>query len=258
MRPIRIFVGCAANNEDLESQAVLEYSIRHNTGRNISITWMQLEASSDSVFSGWEISDWTTPFSGFRWAVPELCNFSGQAIYMDSDVIVRGDVGELWDREIEVGKIVIAVGPKHPQRLCVSKWDCAKAKYFLPRIKDIKSDPTSHRFLMKKIAANPNLVQPFGNLGNWNALDLNGEVWNKDVRAIHYTGIPTHLGLKHSVPRLKAENKSHWFGGTPRSHPDQKLQKLFDDLLVEATAAGFGIENYRRSPFGKYGLKYGT
>lgn len=262
---IKIFVGCAANNEDLESQAVLHWSLKKHASRAFVICFMQLSRDRASPFysggaeggaeGGWQISNWTTPFSGFRWAVPEICDFSGEAIYMDSDVIVRGDVARLWDKEFEAGKMVIARGAPHPQRLCICKWDCAAAKNWLPKLSDIKADPNSHHFLMKKIAADAKLVQPFGGVGNWNALDLEPGIWAPDVMAVHYTGISTHLGLKHSVPRLAKTNQKHWFGGIPRAHPDQKLQKEFDDLLAEAAEHDYQVYDYQRiPPFGKYGL----
>jgi hypothetical protein len=257
---IKIFVGCAGNNEDLESQAVLHWSLQKNASEPFVISFMQLSKEPDSLFysdgkAGWQISEWTTPFSGFRWAVPELCGFEGSAIYMDSDVIVRGDIARLWNREFEPGKIVIAKGSPHPQRLCVSKWNCAAAKNWLPRLSNIRSDLNCHRYLMRRIATDVKLVQPFGELGNWNALDIEPlDLEDESIQAIHYTGIPTHLGLKYAIPRLAAQGKRHWFTGIPRSNPNAKLQVLFDELLVEAIEAGFQPEDYIRPEFGKYTL----
>lgn len=257
---IRIFVGCAANNEDLESQAVLHWSLKKNASEPFVLSFMQLSKDPGSPFysngkAGWQISNWTTPFSGFRWVVPEICNFSGQAIYMDSDIIVKGDIAELWNEPFTLGKMVIAKGGKHPQRLCVCKWNCAVAKAWLPRISDIQSDPNCHRFLMKKIAAERHLVQEFGDLGNWNALDLDPlDLVDENVKAIHYTGIPTHLGLKHSVPRLAKSGQQHWFRGIPRTNPVRGLQEMFDGLLEEARQHDYRIEDYIISPFGDYRL----
>src|SRR5690349_3684211 len=117
---IRLFIGCSGNNEDLESQAVLEWSIRKNTKRETDITWMQLSRDPASPFysdgpHGWQTKFWTTPFSGFRWAIPELCCWEGQAIYSDSDVIFFADIGELWDQPFRDGKCVIAKGREHGQ-----------------------------------------------------------------------------------------------------------------------------------------------
>ena len=252
---IRVFAGCASNNEDLESQAVLEGSIRAHTAREVDITWLQLSRDATSPMSGWNAAEWTTPFSGLRFAVPELCGWQGQAIYTDSDVIFRADIGELWDQPIAPGKVVIAKGGKHGQRLCVSKWDCAAAKAHMPPLATLKREAGRHRQLMQYFAAHPDLVQEFEG-GDWNALDLERpDLSDPLVKAVHYTGIPTQVQLKHALPRLAREGGRHWYRGIARPHPMPELQALFDRLLAEATAAGFGIDRYRREPFGEYGLR---
>lgn len=257
---IRIFAGCAANNEDLESQAVLEWSLRKHARRPLDITWLQLSRDLESpLYSdgsrGWQTRNWTTPFSGFRWAVPELCGFDGRAIYMDSDIIVLGDIGELWDQPIPSSKVVLAKGGAHGQRLCVSLWDCHAAAGHIPRLGKLQADPSSHRGLMHDFATKyANLVQPFA--GEWNALDLEPFDLAR-VKALHYTGIPTQLQLKHALPRLQREGGRHWYTGPVRAHPRADLQRMFDRLLAEATAAGFGIERYRREPFGQYDIRFG-
>lgn len=256
---IRIFVGCAANNEDLESQAVLEWSLRKHTMREFDITWMQLSRDPKSPWysdgpHGWQTRFWTTPFSGFRWAVPELCEWTGEAIYTDCDVIYRADIGELWDQEIPLRKFVIA---KNSRRFCVSKWRCATALAFLPPLAKLQDDPYIHRGLMERFAVLSEFVQPFAG-GDWNRLDLEPfDLANPSIKALHYTAIPTQPQLKHALPRLQREGGEHWYRGPARAHPSPSLQRLFDELLAEATAAGYGIERYRREPFGRCELRYG-
>lgn len=260
--PIRIFVGCDGNNGDLESQAVLEFSLRKNTKRELEITWCQLSRDPASPWysdgpHGWQTQYWTTPFSGARWAIPALCGHQGQAIYTDSDVIFMADIAELWDQPMPAGKVVIAKGGEHGQRLCVSKWDCAAAETALPPLDAIKRDPHAHRSLMRHFAAHPEMVAPFLG-GDWNTLDLEPfDLANPRVRAVHYTGIPTQLQLKHALPRLAREGGRHWYTGPAREHPRRDLQKLFDRLLLDATAAGYGIDRYRVEPFGKYCIRVG-
>lgn len=260
--PIRIFVGAAGNNEDLESQSVLEWSIRKNTARQVDITWMQLSRDPVSPFysdgpHGWQTRFWTTPFSCFRWAVPALCGFEGRAIYMDSDIIVLGDIGELWDQPLPAGKVVVAKAGKHGQRLCVSKWDCAAAETALPPLPKLRGDPHAHRSLMHHFAAHPEMVEPFAG-GDWNVLDLEPfDLADPQVKALHYTGIPTQPQLRHALPRLVREAGRHWYGGPARAHPRHDLQRLFDRLLFEAEVNGFGIRRYRVEPFGQYEIRAG-
>lgn len=59
-------------------------------------------------------------FSGFRWAIPEYCQFQGKAIYMDTDVIVLDDLALLWEHPIEANAIVAAKGEAQPVYALVS------------------------------------------------------------------------------------------------------------------------------------------
>lgn len=248
--PIRLFVGCAANNEDLESQSVLEWSIRKNTKREVAITWMQLTKDPTSPFfsdwhEGWDTRFWTTPFSGFRWSIPAVCGFEGQGIYSDSDVIFLADIGELWDQKFQPGKIIMAKGGEAAWRYCVSKWDCAAAKSHLPSWTHLHQSG-SHGALMKKFADSQSLVQKFE--GQWNCLDGEGykDLSHPNLKALHYTNIPTQPQLRHSLQRMANEGGRHWFRGTVKPHWRKDIIDLFDTLLIEATSNGYGIERYRR------------
>jgi hypothetical protein len=194
---------------------------------------------------GWNRERWTTPFSAGRWQVPALCDFVGEAIYTDSDVLFLADIGELWDEPIKPSKIVIAKGPEHPQRLCICKWNCSLAKEILPPVAELRRDAGAHRRLMEWIARHQEYVQPFAN-GNWNCLDLEDFDLNAPTtKAVHYTGIPTQPHLRYAIPRLQRESKRHWYQGHMREHPRPELQQLFDRYLKEAIANGFTPERYR-------------
>ncbi len=81
---IRVFVGTDELQKDAER--VLEYSIRKNTTEDVNLTFMR--------------PGWKTPPTGFashRYLIPKLCNYRGYAIYLDSDMLVLGDLSELWD-----------------------------------------------------------------------------------------------------------------------------------------------------------------
>ncbi len=254
---IRIFVGCAANGEDAESQAVLEYSIRRSASRPIEIVWMKLSRRPDSPFysggpGGWDTSKWATPFSGFRWAIPSLCGFKGKAIYMDSDVIVMRDIAELWGQEFTPGKIVMGKGGAG-WRYCVSLWNCAAAAGHLLPFAVLRSQPDAHRKMTHLLTHRPDLRQPFR--GNWNCLD--GEKYasldDPEIGAIHYTDMSTQPQLRRALPRLEACGKTHWYDGPIREHWRPDLVELFDRLLIEAANCGFTVADYLKDPeFGEY------
>lgn len=247
---IRIFVGCASG-DDLESQAVLEYTLRLHASQPLEITWMQQSRDPASPFYGWRTETWSTPFSGFRWAVPELCNFEGRAIYMDSDCIVAADIAELWEQRFQPGKCVLAKG-SGSWRFCVSMWGCSSARLHMTPIEVLKASPSAHQ-RMTGIFASSKAVQPF--VGNWNCID--GEDYadlnDPDIKVIHYSAENTQPHLRYAVPRLAREGRNHWFDGKVEKHWRPDLIALFDRLLSEARDAGFKPENYRPAqPFGPY------
>ena len=206
MDPIRIFVGTDPWQRDSEAEQVLEHSIRANTdAQDIEITYMR---SGDP---GWEISEtgegdtwavgaataggwvkapgrnWGTPFSCFRFAVPELCNFEGHAIYMDSDMLVLGDIAKLWNdyRPGDAGYRSVSLA-----RTDVSVIDCGwfKDRKWWPQIDEMKSTRArvfEYTQMMRfKDAIEPTLPP------TWN--DCDGELLSmgKDVDLIHYTTVP--------------------------------------------------------------------
>src|SRR5262245_65743402 len=114
---IRIFVGCSANAEDAEAQAMLEYSLRHYASEPIDITWMMLSRDKDSPWyssatAGWNTQLWATPFSVFRWAIPHVCKYQGKAIYMDVDMVARADIPQVWHQPIPPGNARLVKGEK--------------------------------------------------------------------------------------------------------------------------------------------------
>jgi hypothetical protein len=249
---IKLFVGCAANGEDAESLAVLEHSVRKNTKADVDITWMKVNHDSESPWGGWNMTTWATPFSGFRWAIPEACNFEGQAIYCDSDFIFLSDLQELWDQPFEKGKVVMAKGGEDSWRYCCAKWDCSKAGQYLLPLSRMKNIPQAHQRMMAFFSQNRQVVQSFE--GNWNCID--GEDLTLDkIDALHYSDMSSQFHLKYAIPRLEAEGKKHWFDGKIREHWRKDLQEIFDEYLTEAIAAGFTLEKYipgNNAAFGEY------
>jgi hypothetical protein len=248
MDVINVFVGCAANNEDIESQAVLEWSIRKHSSRSVNITWMQQSRDKASPFfvgpGGWCTDIWATPFSGFRWAVPFLAD--GPAIYTDSDVIFMADPAEL------VGQLnpddVILGRDNYKSKICVSLWNCEKGRAVIGDIKTQRQEARFHLGMMDKIQQH---VRPFAN--EWNCLDreMNGRpVTSPEIKVIHYTDMRAQPQLRYAVPRLSKEGRSHWFDGYLELNKYPAIDALFDQLLTEAKANGYDPSRYVVEPFG--------
>lgn len=121
---IRLFVGADGGNCDLESQAVLEWSVRKHASEPVEIVWMQQAATGP--WSGWKCGSGRTPFSHFRWSLPSVCGYQGKAIYTDSDFVFMADIAELWNQDVP-GVFLSKQPKKHLGKTCCLVFDCAHA-----------------------------------------------------------------------------------------------------------------------------------
>lgn len=256
---IRVFVGCDPNNCDLEQMMVLDYSIHKYTSVPVEIIWMQLSRDPSSYWysnpetgEGWNTVKWATPFSGFRWAIPEYCGYSGRAIYMDADVIILSDLAELWQHPIEGQSIVAAKSKADMTRLCTCIWDCSKAQGAILPIEQLRTDADSHQQMMDLIRDTPKMVEPYQD--SYNCVD-GEELEVEDMKILHYSDMGTQFSHKYSIPRLEAEDAKHWFDGDIMPHPRAELIELFDTQYNEALAAGYKLDNYCVDTFGNFPKK---
>lgn len=250
---IRVFVGCAANGEDAESQAVLEYTLRGHASQPVEIVWMR--QARKGFWAGWNTQGWATPFTGFRWGVPWFCGYEGRAVYMDSDMIVRADIAELWDQPMKPGTLALVRQTDGKLRTCVMLLDCgaigACAEW--PSIDAQRRTPNQHGMMMEWLARRRHMLGAFA--GQWNCIDLKRATGLDDptVKIVHYSSMPHQPHLKHAVPRLAANGLKHWYDGRTAPHWRPELEQLFDALLAEASAAGYVPANYEPDePFGAY------
>lgn len=241
---IRLFVGTSANGEDYEAEAVLEHSARKYCTLPLAITWMRQAAKGP--YSGWACGTGRTPFTHFRWSIPAVCGYQGRAIYTDVDFLFLADLAELWTQPIQ--NVALVRNPTGKVSTSSILFDCAKAKGHVPDLDKLRRMPDAHGAVLNYFRAHAELVSATD--GNWDCGDLRG--YNLDdprVKAIHYTRIESQLHLKHAMPRLKAEGRAHWYTGEVFPHPRPELQALFDQLLVEAKAAGYTPDRYRTEGF---------
>ena len=237
---IKLFVGCAPNGEDAESQMVLEYTARKHSSMPIEITWMKHSNDPMSFWYGWNSQTWATPFSGFRWGIPAACGYKGQAIYCDSDFVFLSDLADLWNQPFEPGKVGMVKGGKEGWRTCLTKWNCEEAGKHFPPLDQIKSAPTAHQQLMAWFT-NSNLIQPFE--GMWNTVD-GEDVSIEQIDAHHYSSMNHQHHLKYALPRLKEEGRSHWFDGEVKQHWREDLEQMFDSYYQEAMLSGMKPTDY--------------
>ena len=253
---IRIFIGCSANGEDAEAQAMLEYTLRWYASEELEITWMKLTHDPSSPWhsnpqkhEGWNTRGWATPFSAFRWAIPHVCNYEGKAIYMDVDMIARDDIANLWKQKIPDNAVLLS---KNANTFCVMLQDCAKMKLVVPEFETLRQKELEYRKV--RVSAGKASAR-FA--GNWNCLD--GEhyktLMDSDIKVIHFTRVETQPHFKFALPRLQAEGKQHWNRQT-RFMPHQRwdVEPLVDKLWKDAQQAGYTVAKYNTGlvPFGNY------
>jgi hypothetical protein len=239
---IRLFIGAASDDCDLESQAVAEYTARKYASQPIEIVWMQ--QSKDGPYAGWNTSRSRTPFSGFRWSLPAMCGFEGRAIYTDTDFIFRADLAELWNQPIP-GVLLTKKSRKPGGKLktCCIMFDCERAKAHIGDLPVLKrmDDPQGH--YSRYFQQHGELVDNFD--GDWNTIDPEGDLSDPRIKAIHYSRIECQPAFRHAQARLKAEGRSHWYTGPTFRHPNLALVELFDAELQAAIEAGYTLDRYR-------------
>jgi hypothetical protein len=244
---IRLFVGADGTNSDLESQAVLEYTVRKYASEPVEITWMQQAAKGP--WSGWDAGSGRTPFTHFRWGIPAACGFEGRAVYCDSDFIFRADIAELWQQPMAPGVVLLLKRTDGKLKTCSMLIDCAAARGHIPTLDELRTMTNPNDRMLVYFREHRELLQPYA--GNWNCID--GESYESlddpRIKAIHYSRIETQPQLPHALKRLKAEGRSHWYTGEVRRHANEQLIALFDAELAAAVEAGYTVDTYRVVPF---------
>lgn len=205
MDPIRIFVGSDRYQRDHGAELVLAHSIRKHCSRPVEIHFMRsgdpgFEVSEHGDPGTWKVGkatdagwvkhpgSWGTPFSGFRFAIPELCGFKGRAIYLDADMLLLADIAELWDLAPATDRGIRCITWN---RTDVSVIDCgwfAQHKRWWPKIDHMKRSGAQCGHYVRLLNANRAIDPTLP--GWWN--DCDGALYRthpKEVKLVHYTNV---------------------------------------------------------------------
>jgi hypothetical protein len=239
---IKLFVGCAPNGEDAESMMVLEYTLKKHCSMPVDIVWMMHSNDPASFWYGWNSKFWATPFSGFRCGIPAYCNFQGEAIYMDSDMIIMADLAELWNNPWTSDTAIVQ--SKGRWRVCVCKFhnERCKTNKIWPSLDRIKNEEKLYTYVYGSIRNDPDLQQNID--PNWNNFDGENDEPLENIKILHYTDMSCQPHLKYAIARLEQSGRKHWFDGELRPHPRPDVQELFDRYYREALEAGYCVEDY--------------
>jgi hypothetical protein len=193
---IDVFVG--ADRSQLLAVAVLEHSIKRHTGRLVRVSpLIDLDLPEPRDLRQGS----RTNFSFARFAIPELKGYAGRAIYLDADMLVFRDIGELWDIPFDGASIVIqeelpehavvdgkAGAPAKRVKQCsVMLVDCAKAQWDAAAIIAGLDGRYTYEELMYDLCILPEDQVRYAVPFAWNSL----EHYDSETRLIHYTDMDT-------------------------------------------------------------------
>lgn len=214
----KIFVGTSPNNYDAEIEMIYEYSLRKHCKSNLEINWMRLSNKDQDFWSNWNTKKWFTPFSGFRWGIPQFCDFKGRVIYTDVDMINLKDISELIEIDMQGKPFAARKGERWGFELCVMVIDCEKAKDHIWKIHKLRSDISSHIY-HRDLLSNSKFIHEIDK--RWNSLD--GEDMKiDDIFQLHFTNMSTQPW------------RPKWFQGPHYVHPRKDIIDLYERFKKEA------------------------
>lgn len=102
MKPIPIFIGY--DPREAVAYHTCVNSIIRQASKPVAIVPLALNLLEDYKETH---TDGSNQFIYSRFLVPHLMNYTGHAIFMDGDMIVRGDIVELWDMRSLVADVQV-------------------------------------------------------------------------------------------------------------------------------------------------------
>ncbi len=196
-QPIRVFIG--SGEASLVERKVAVYSLRKHTKRDLDIyvingTHNAIELNDQDPFlapMSLKIKYRNvTEFSLYRYLIPQICNYQGRAIYIDSDTICLSDIGELFETDLAGNDFLAKQESVESWGLSVMLIDCEKCRFDLETYcAEIDQGLYSYadfnqmnsRFLQYHCFSIAELDP------NWNQLDF----CNSETKLIHYTNLYT-------------------------------------------------------------------
>lgn len=222
---VKVFIG--SGEASLVERKTSIYSLRKNSQRDLDIyvfngTHNAVRLNDDEPF----LAPMSlrvkyrnvTEFSLYRYLIPELCNYQGRAIYIDSDTVCLADIGELFDMPMN-GADFLAKPDAYPGErlwgLSVMLFDCEKCRFDL---EEIVTEIDAGLYSMTDFSLmSPRFLKhhPYtiGELDPaWNVFDQ----WDEQTKLIHYTNLETQ----------------------PWKYPNHPYGELWFKYFNEARAAG--------------------
>jgi hypothetical protein len=253
---IRVFVG--SGDASLIERGVLEYSLARHSTQPYELyiyngTRGQVERDGEVVWHRESLAPvrghkFATEFSLFRYLIPELCDFEGRAIYLDSDMVALDDIAELANWPLPDGAWFAAVPNAYPEigpsrwALSVMVMDCSRCRFDLPAaFGGIEQRAfTYSEFSQMAPRYLDRYPIPIAELArDWNVFDA----YDYRTRLIHYT----------DLDRQPWQFRFHPAGELWHNYFQQAVQAgvLTDAIVDQAIAAGYVRDDLRLGPNGR-------
>lgn len=183
---VRIFI--ASTPAEWLPMRMLDYSIRESTSSHVDISAIYKFNRAIPIPSVIDNRP-RTPFSFQRFLIPELCNYTGKAIYLDADMQVFHDIRDIWDQEFGDCDLQTVKASRTGRlgQFSVMLLDCEALKWDIDQIvADLDKGKLSYENLMYEMRVASKIGM--GISPEWNSLE---KFVPEKTRLLHYTDMNT-------------------------------------------------------------------
>ncbi len=163
-----------------------------------------------------------TGFSLVRFWVPELCEYRGRAVYLDSDMIVVDDVAKLV--QLPFGGAAVL---RPENQSAVLALDCAALRGWSVKsaLARMRAAGTDAKTVPNRLDIDPAVVVAKRIPPEWNVL----ERWRPGTKLLHFTSVPTQPWT-----RPGHECGSFWYDAlrVAVAHGDLQLSDVDEDIRL--------------------------
>lgn len=170
---LRIFVG--VDERQPLAYSVLQHSIYQNASEPVAMTPLMLKTLPIKRRG-------LTQFTYSRFLVPYLCGFRGKALFLDADMVVTGDIAELFHIPDWASQVLVNQKQARFEWASAMLFNCDRCTELTPQFIDNEKNPLLDLAWAPKVGEFP---------ADWN--HAVGYAQPATAKLYHYTqGIPCH------------------------------------------------------------------
>lgn len=133
MQPLRVFIG--VDSRQPVAGTVAAHSVARHSSVPVSITQLRLDQLPIKRRG-------LTEFTYSRFLVPWLCDFKGYAVFMDADMIVKGDIADLFSH-IGMNRVYVMQEQERFEWASLMGFNCSACGRLIP---EFVEDPKNALF----------------------------------------------------------------------------------------------------------------